>query len=537
MADLRAPEQNRLLGRLADMLRMTEGQAAAPEFLPPQLNVMNLVRQLMLPSAETVEKMSYGDPLFRMPQQSRIPITTDKQYLADIAGMVPFTAPAARPSARAIQDLVREIQTTQPVGAINVAGLPNKGKDFIQSSAEELSAKLKQLGFQADVTHSGSAAGPSSYVRIYDPETGRMFTNQIRFSGHSKGPRESAVVTDIQEPTTDIPNIVQEALEMRSLGPSEAIIKAAQRQSIVDELIASGKAPRQAYKEADKRIAGLLDQPAQNVTPSPKGRVRLPGQGLIEIKQNAKKLSEKDFLDTYVTQTLPEHLTSKNFPIGVKKQEPHEFLPPSMLDPSEWDSWSDRSMSGTVEKVNQFRRSLKEGAKFPPVLVHSQKGDFPYVEDGHHRMAAYIDEGYKTVPVSFDISSLIKIWKEENQSPRKVSDIYKDYTQGLLNSQPANINSVELFLNKAEKFPSDYIDIAPQEAVIDVSKLVPTQKKVSQIAVDQYKAGSGPMGDLPIDVVFDTKTNQYLIVDGHHRVAAMIELGIDEVPVQIIGEK
>jgi len=125
MADLRAPEQNRLLGRLADMLRMTEGQAAAPEFLPPQLNVMNLVRQLMLPSAETVEKMSYGDPLFRMPQQSRIPITTDKQYLADIAGMVPFTAPAARPSARAIQDLVREIQTTQPVGAVNLAPTPS----------------------------------------------------------------------------------------------------------------------------------------------------------------------------------------------------------------------------------------------------------------------------------------------------------------------------------------------------------------------------------------------------------------------------
>jgi len=106
------------------MLRMTEGQAAAPEFLPPQLNVMNLVRQLMLPSAETVEKMSYGDPLFRMPQQSRIPITTDKQYLADIAGMVPFTAPAARPSARAMQDLVRQIQTTQPVGAVNMAPTP-----------------------------------------------------------------------------------------------------------------------------------------------------------------------------------------------------------------------------------------------------------------------------------------------------------------------------------------------------------------------------------------------------------------------------
>lgn len=119
MDRISAPEQNRLLGRLADMLRMTEGQAAAPEFLPPQLDVMNLVRSLMLPSAQTVEKMSYGDPLFRMPQQSRIPITADREYLADVAGMLPLGAPAARPSARAMQDIVRQIQTEPPVGAIS----------------------------------------------------------------------------------------------------------------------------------------------------------------------------------------------------------------------------------------------------------------------------------------------------------------------------------------------------------------------------------------------------------------------------------
>ena len=119
MAELRAPEQNILLGRLANMLRATEGDIAAPEFLPRGLDVMGLVRQLMLPSAETVEKLSYGDPLFRMPTQSNIPITADREYLADIAGMIPFGAPAARPSARAMQDLVRQIQTEPPTGAIS----------------------------------------------------------------------------------------------------------------------------------------------------------------------------------------------------------------------------------------------------------------------------------------------------------------------------------------------------------------------------------------------------------------------------------
>ena len=120
MAELRAPEQNRLLGQLANMLRTTEGDIAAPEFLPPGLDVMGLVRQLMLPSAETVEKMSYGDPLFRMPTQSNIPITADREYLADVVGMIPFGAPAARPSARAMQDLVRQIQTEPPTGAMRM---------------------------------------------------------------------------------------------------------------------------------------------------------------------------------------------------------------------------------------------------------------------------------------------------------------------------------------------------------------------------------------------------------------------------------
>lgn len=156
------------------------------------------------------------------------------------------------------------------------------------------------------------------------------------------------------------------------------------------------------------------------------------GHGLLKIKQDAKNLTEKEFLDKYVTQTLPEHLGSKNLPSGVKNQKPHEFLPPEMLDPSEWKNWSDRSISGAAEKVSQFQKSLVEGAQFPPVLVHTRKGEFPIVEDGHHRMAAYLAEGYKSVPVSFDIDSLIKIWKEQNNSDKKVSEIYKTYIKSLL---------------------------------------------------------------------------------------------------------
>lgn len=155
------------------------------------------------------------------------------------------------------------------------------------------------------------------------------------------------------------------------------------------------------------------------------------GAGLQKIRGEAKSLSEKQFLDKYVTQTMPEHLSAKHFPEGVASQKPHDFLPPALLEPSEWSSWSDRTMAGTPEKIKNFRSAMQKGDVFPPVLIHTRKGEFPSVEDGHHRVAAYLDEGAKAIPVSLDIDSLIKIWKEENKSGRKVSEIYQDYRKTL----------------------------------------------------------------------------------------------------------
>lgn len=150
-----------------------------------------------------------------------------------------------------------------PAGVMNVTGLPNRGRDIIQSSAEDLSSKLRQLGFQADVTHSGSVAGPSSYVKVYDSETGRFFNQPIRFSGHSKGAFNQAEVRDVSDPTLDLPKIIEDALAMRAKGPSKLF----QKQAIADELIAGGMKPKQAYSEAEQRVAGLLEpQAATKIT-------------------------------------------------------------------------------------------------------------------------------------------------------------------------------------------------------------------------------------------------------------------------------
>jgi len=107
MANLSAPEQNRLLAQLASLLRGREEVQA-------QMNptMMGTLMNLILPSAQTVEKMSYGDPMFRMPPSGTggyLPLTTDKQYAAEVAGMVPVVPLAARPAARAAQQGIESV--------------------------------------------------------------------------------------------------------------------------------------------------------------------------------------------------------------------------------------------------------------------------------------------------------------------------------------------------------------------------------------------------------------------------------------------
>jgi hypothetical protein len=128
MDRLSAPEQNAIGAYFANLLRKVE-QDSGPEFLPRGLDVMGLVRQLALPSAETVEKLSYGDPLFRMPTQSNIPITTDRGYVAEVLGMAPAVPAASRATTRISNEmadqLVRAItgnpQATAPA-ALEAAG-------------------------------------------------------------------------------------------------------------------------------------------------------------------------------------------------------------------------------------------------------------------------------------------------------------------------------------------------------------------------------------------------------------------------------
>ena len=125
----------------------------------------------------------------------------------------------------------------------NTEGLPNKGADLIQNSAETLAQQLKDKGFEVTLDHSGSKAGPSSYLRIYDPLTGR-FINNVRMSGHAKGVEGSANVLNIATPE-EMQGVMQSALEMRGKGPSEGML-AIKKQ---DEIRAAKAAKKNNRKE------------------------------------------------------------------------------------------------------------------------------------------------------------------------------------------------------------------------------------------------------------------------------------------------
>ena len=135
---------------------------------------------------------------------------------------------------------------------MDTSGLQNQGKEAIRKMANDLSDVLRERGFTVDLRHSGSSAGPSSYLKIYDPETGRFFTKDVRISGHSKGPFEAAGVLDIGS-QGEVQQILDAAMQMRNLGPSKTMLKQKYIEDFAQAKIDSGMKPKQAYKLANEQ--------------------------------------------------------------------------------------------------------------------------------------------------------------------------------------------------------------------------------------------------------------------------------------------
>lgn len=156
-------------------------------------------------------------------------------------------------------------QVLEQGNIFDVQGLSREQeRDLIQGEAQKLAALLRDEGFQVTLEHSGSAAGPSSYLRVFDPQTGRFIKNDIRLSGHSKGPFNSASVWDVAT-ADDYQAVLKTARDMRAMGMS-AGMAAMQAQDdarllkSADKKIAKGKPLTKSEQEAVDRRNNQLNQ-------------------------------------------------------------------------------------------------------------------------------------------------------------------------------------------------------------------------------------------------------------------------------------
>ena len=151
-----------------------------------------------------------------------------------IGGALPFVAAAKAPQIaggllQMGDNLAAPATMNKQAGMalFDTTGLPNRGREVIQSKASELSDKLKSIGMDVQMQHSGSAAGPSSYLKVYDPQTGRFFINDVRLSGHPKGVFNSQGVWDVNE--SEFQSVIDAAQKMRDMGPSKMFLMQAER--------------------------------------------------------------------------------------------------------------------------------------------------------------------------------------------------------------------------------------------------------------------------------------------------------------------
>ena len=177
-----------------------------------------------------------------------------------LGGVLPIAAAAKAPQIAA--GLLKMGENAANISPINtrsnhqsgmalfdIRGLPNGGRDLIRSEADGFAKTLSDNGFKVNVEHSGSIAGPSSYLSIYDPETGRSFSKQIRMSGHDKGPFNSQGILNIST-AEEKASVFDEAMKMRGLGPSERLSFEAARQDKTRKYWTA------IYEKAQGKLAG-----------------------------------------------------------------------------------------------------------------------------------------------------------------------------------------------------------------------------------------------------------------------------------------
>jgi hypothetical protein len=248
MADqIRPTPRSPILGLFSDLVNLPLQYMSSPERTQQMQGVAEFIRSTGVPS--TLENLSYGQSLFS--GAGGLGGTTRLRPDAAEAALTvaPMAGPAARLAGRAVMATkglpvgmgIKSVEQNFPTSIIN--------RSEVKNIAENFSDQFKQMGFDVTLDHSGSKAGASSYLRLFDPQTGR-FLKPIRISDHSKGAKELDANINVLNPQEDFEKIKTLLSDMRSMGPSLAF----RQDKYAQELIASGVKPKAAYKRAQTEV-------------------------------------------------------------------------------------------------------------------------------------------------------------------------------------------------------------------------------------------------------------------------------------------
>jgi hypothetical protein len=127
------------------------------------------------------------------------------------------------------------------------------------------------------------------------------------------------------------------------------------------------------------------------------------------IESSDLNLSLENFLDKYNQEQFPGFIP-KN-----RSLEPHGSINIENIDPSEYDDWEEiLSLPREQEKIQKL---ASQDQPLTPILLSLLKGYRGLVLDGHHRVAATIQQGKDKIDYILDLESLIDLWLNKNNQP------------------------------------------------------------------------------------------------------------------------
>lgn len=299
-------QQTNSLGKAAQALLEKSQQRS-------QLPAPETVAQLPSPQSVDVNAPLVADTEGNVTQQ------TYEQAAQARAAQQEATTLGLTPDIRALlsQNSTTNKTATEPFNTINKP----LTKEEVVPVANNLADQLRAIGYDVEVTHSGSAAGKSSYLRLSDPETGRFVIDPIRVSDHSKGAFNSQFyhrVNTAADVAVQFERMRKSLDEMRAAGVSPLRLAEQNHEQVAQQIrlksankkLAKGKpltkAEQLAISQTDETTPPDLTQTFQPDTQNNEGDLRSEASEPAEPVGAESAITDGANLDTGSVPTAPE---------------------------------------------------------------------------------------------------------------------------------------------------------------------------------------------------------------------------------------